>query len=470
MIKKIFFIIFFILVGLLFKSANAEAIASFVVASARQGGGLQIKILDLEGRLQKSFFVLQDFVFGANVACGDVDGDQKQEIVIAPRLGGSQIQIFSDDGKAKYPSFNAFGKIFYGGMDVALGDLDSDGKDEIIVGAGNGGSSQIKIFDFLGKEKSSFFAISKNFHNRITLAVEDVDRDGKREIIVGTGEGGRSLVRIFKSNGKSEIIQYLPFPADFRGGVEVAAGDIDGDGKGEIGVCQATLGARCKIYRYNENKFIVSEWSAYAYPLGVKIFMADINYDGKAEIITFASNGKLPIRVFQGDGKVFPINLMYDQNFLGGWRDMAIIFDFKKNFARVTYIDDGDTIYLNDGRDIRYIGIDTPEIGEPYYTEATNRNKELVFGKEVLIEYDQQKIDPYGRLLAYVFVNDDLVNLKLVEEGYARAKIFFPDKKYSQLLQEAEKKAQARKIGIWQDNLKNKNFQHSMFGFLKIFL
>ncbi len=89
--------------------------------------------------------------------------------------------------------------------------------------------------------------------------------------------------------------------------------------------------------------------------------------------------------------------------------------------ATVTYIVDGDTIWVNGNEKIRYIGVDTPEIGECYYEEAKLRNMELVSGKTVTLEVcAQSPTDKYGRTLAYVYVDGILVNSILLIEGYAR--------------------------------------------------
>ena len=87
--------------------------------------------------------------------------------------------------------------------------------------------------------------------------------------------------------------------------------------------------------------------------------------------------------------------------------------------ATVTYIFDGDTIEVNGEEKVRYLGMNTPESGRPYFSEATNENKKLVEGKEVKLELDVQTKDRYGRTLAYVCVEDTMVNLELVRRGFA---------------------------------------------------
>jgi micrococcal nuclease len=119
--------------------------------------------------------------------------------------------------------------------------------------------------------------------------------------------------------------------------------------------------------------------------------------------------------------------------------------------ARVTRVIDGDTIVVQGGYHIRYIGIDTPEIGEPFYQEAKDYNRELVGGKKVRLEKDVTDKDKYDRLLRYVYAGDVFVNAELVREGYAYVypESLFPDIKYYDLLKEAETEAREAEKGIW---------------------
>ncbi len=125
-------------------------------------------------------------------------------------------------------------------------------------------------------------------------------------------------------------------------------------------------------------------------------------------------------------------------------------------WALVTRVVDGDTIELEDGRKVRYIGVDTPETKhptkgvEPYGYEASEANRRLVLGKRVLLVKDVSETDRYDRLLRYVFLDDGtFVNLKLVEDGYARVATFPPDVKYADLFLEAERKAREEGRGLW---------------------
>jgi len=118
--------------------------------------------------------------------------------------------------------------------------------------------------------------------------------------------------------------------------------------------------------------------------------------------------------------------------------------------AIVSKIIDGDTIKLQNGERVRLLGINTPEKGQPYYEEATNRLKELIEGKTVTLEKDVDDKDQYARLLRYIYIGDTFVNLEMVREGYANVYIISPNTKYSSELEKAEEEAKIAKKGIWQ--------------------
>jgi len=120
--------------------------------------------------------------------------------------------------------------------------------------------------------------------------------------------------------------------------------------------------------------------------------------------------------------------------------------------ARVTRVIDGDTIVIEGGYRVRYIGIDTPEIHpetEAFGIEAWQANCQLVEGKQVRLEKDISETDKYGRLLRYVYVNDIMVNAELVRQGLAQAKAYSPDIKYQDYFKELEAEAKDKGRGMW---------------------
>jgi micrococcal nuclease len=124
-------------------------------------------------------------------------------------------------------------------------------------------------------------------------------------------------------------------------------------------------------------------------------------------------------------------------------------------YARVVYIYDGDTVKLDNGERVRYLGIDTPEMNyknpppEYFAEEAKRFNADLVHRKNIRLEFDSVKRDKYNRLLAYVYVDDIFVNAKLIEEGYAKVYIIPPNVKYADDFLELQRKAREAKKGIW---------------------
>ena len=118
----------------------------------------------------------------------------------------------------------------------------------------------------------------------------------------------------------------------------------------------------------------------------------------------------------------------------------------------ISRVIDGDTVEFQNGDRVRLIGINTPERGQFYYTEATERLKELVEGEAVGLEKDVSDKDQYGRLLRYIHVGDMFVNLEMVRGGYANVYFISPNTKYLNLFIEAETVAKNAKRGIWQSS------------------
>lgn len=116
---------------------------------------------------------------------------------------------------------------------------------------------------------------------------------------------------------------------------------------------------------------------------------------------------------------------------------------------RVARVVDGDTLELEDGRSVRLIGINTPEIGQPYYNEASQYTASLVQGQVVGLAYDVQRVDQFGRTLAYVYIGDLFVNLEIVRAGYANAYTVQPNSAYSLAFVDAEREARNAARGLW---------------------
>ncbi len=129
---------------------------------------------------------------------------------------------------------------------------------------------------------------------------------------------------------------------------------------------------------------------------------------------------------------------------------------------RVKRVIDGDTVELENGQTVRYLGIDTPEtrrregekwVYDPdaYAEEAKEFNRKMVEGKSVRLEFDLQRTDKYKRLLAYCFVDADFVNARLLEEGYALLYTSPPNVKYADILVKKQEQARRNNKGLWAE-------------------
>ncbi len=131
------------------------------------------------------------------------------------------------------------------------------------------------------------------------------------------------------------------------------------------------------------------------------------------------------------------------------------------SYYEVTSVIDGDTIHVNiDGTDekVRFIGINTPETVDPrtqvqcFGKEASDRLKDLANGKLVRLEYDdsQSLRDAYGRLLAYVYLEDDqMLNRKMIADGYAYEYTYLTPYKYQSEFRELQNIARVSGRGLW---------------------
>ncbi len=131
---------------------------------------------------------------------------------------------------------------------------------------------------------------------------------------------------------------------------------------------------------------------------------------------------------------------------------------YAENWAHVRWVEDGDTIILQDGRRVRYIGINTPEIAhadtpaEPNAYAAKRFNRKLILNKRIRLVFDAEQFDRYGRTLAYVFLSDStFVNAELIRHGYAFFVPRKPNEKYDQIFLKTQRGAMTAGEGMWQN-------------------
>jgi putative cofactor-binding repeat protein len=215
---------------------------------------------------------------------------------------------------------------FAGGVRVALGDVNGDGTLDIITGAGPGGGPHVRVWDGVSlSEITGFFAYPLGFAGGVSVAAADVDGDGHADIITGAGPGGGPHVRVWSGAAPyHEIHGFFAYPLGFAGGVTVAAADVDGDGRADIITGAGPGGGpHVRVWSGAAPHDEIHGFFAYspAFAGGVNVAAADVDGDGHADIITGAGPGGGPhVRVWSGAAPYQELTgfFAYDPGFPGG--------------------------------------------------------------------------------------------------------------------------------------------------------
>ena len=110
---------------------------------------------------------------------------------------------------------------------------------------------------------------------------------------------------------------------------------------------------------------------------------------------------------------------------------------------------DGDTVLLKNGQQVRYLGVNTPERHQSFHQKALELNRVLTVGKTVRLEFDREREDRYGRLLAYVYVGQEMVNARLLREGLAHVYMIPPNLMRAHEFLRLQEEAKAKGLGLW---------------------
>lgn len=252
---------------------NGDGVTDTVYGTG-PGSASFVRVVD--GRTGNELFSLTPFeagfTGGVNLAVGDLNGDGRDDLVVSPDEGGGpRIQIY-DGGTAALLAdlYGLDDPNFRGGVRTAIGDINGDGRDDLVVAAGWSGGPRIAVYDgrsvttgSLVRITGDFFAFEAALRNGTNVTVADLDGDGYAEVIVGAAEGGAPRVVAFSgrhlaANQYHEIVNVFVSDMDARGGARLASADVNHDGIIDV-ITGSGPGGRGKVQVFAADRLLRGE-------------------------------------------------------------------------------------------------------------------------------------------------------------------------------------------------------------------
>jgi len=235
-------------------------------------------------RVRNGFFVFEEgYKGGDQIIHTDLNSDGKEDLLV---VSGSKVQAWRHDGQLFFRLYPYTAR--YGGrLHVTIADLDNDSWKEIIVAPSSGHTDPIKIYQLNGNAiKRAWYPFGELHSHGYHVAVGEFGQGDIPRIIVASDVGGDPSVSVFDLS-LTRLHRWNAFEAAFRGGVRVAAGDLDGDGEDEI-VASPGPGKKPVIKTFSlEGNEIYPEFTAYSAlgTPGIAVEVVDVDFDGKDDIV-----------------------------------------------------------------------------------------------------------------------------------------------------------------------------------------
>lgn len=242
-------------------------------------------------RVRNGFFIYEEgYRGGEQILHQDVNGNGQRDLLI---VSGNQVMAWRDDGQ---PLFNIapYGFNYGGTINIAALDITDDGRAEIMV-APSKDNLPLKYYDIDGNQaRADWYPLGKKYKNGFTIAAAKTGPSGEIRLLVGAGPGAEPRVYVF-TTAQATVRNFLAFEKTYRGGMSVAAGDVDGNGRAEI-IVGAGAGKGPLVRTFTEEGIQRGrEFTAYKTTRknGATVRAADVDFDGKSDIIVLSPDSGL---------------------------------------------------------------------------------------------------------------------------------------------------------------------------------
>ncbi|MEZ5416175.1 MAG: putative Ig domain-containing protein [Vicinamibacterales bacterium] len=223
-----------------------------------------------------------------------LEGDAVPDLILTPSSGSAPVRILDGVTGAELIAGFPLGTSFTGGIYMAAGDLTGDNVPDLVMGTGQGGGLVTLIDGRTIASLGGGYPFGTGFTGGVAVAVGDVNGDGRNDIITAPARGGGTVV-VFNGVNYTPIMSVAPFGPGYGGGLNVAAGDVDGDGRADLLVGQATGG---EVAVVNAATQAVIAAAPFGPVNGVFVTAGDVTGDGVAEAIISPGSGNGPVIVF----------------------------------------------------------------------------------------------------------------------------------------------------------------------------